>query len=73
MIPLPNESQEPQTYNVKGIDLKCPICNNDHFRTRKVLLNTTAMSFFNLDWANRNATCFICTNCTYIMWFFGED
>lgn len=66
-------NKEPQPFNVKGIDLKCPVCSNDKFRTKQVLLNTAAMSFFNLDWANRNANCFICSECTHIMWFFGTN
>ena len=65
--------QEPKPISIKGIDLKCPVCNNDQFRTKQILLNTSAMSFFNLDWANRNASCFICSNCTHIMWFFDND
>lgn len=63
--------QEPQPYQVKGHDLKCPVCNNDLFRTRRVQLNTALATFFNFDWANRSATCFICSNCTHISWFLG--
>jgi predicted nucleic-acid-binding Zn-ribbon protein len=63
------ENQEPQSFVVKGYELKCPICNNRQFRTKQVLLNTTAMTFFNLDWANRNAKSYVCSNCTHIMWF----
>jgi hypothetical protein len=65
------DKQEPKTYKVKGHELKCPICSNKFFRTKQVLLNTAVMSFFNLDWANRNATCFVCSDCTNMLWFFG--
>lgn len=63
------EDQESKTFIVKGYELKCPVCNNRHFRIKRVLLNTTAMTFLNLDWANRNANCYICSNCTHILWF----
>ena len=63
------ENQEPKSIVIKGYELKCPVCNNRLFRTKRVLLNTTGMTFLNLDWANRNANCHICSNCTHIMWF----
>jgi predicted nucleic-acid-binding Zn-ribbon protein len=63
--------QEPQTVEVKENELICPVCGNKYFRTRQVLLNTTVATFFNLDWANRNATCFVCSECTHIIWFLG--
>ena len=62
-------NQEAQPAVVKGHELKCPICNNGYFRTRRVLLNTPVATFFGFDWANRNAKCYICSNCTHIMWF----
>lgn len=64
------ENQEPQSFVVKGYELKCPICNNRQFRTKCVLLNTTAMTFLNLDWANRNANCYVCSDCNHIIWFY---
>lgn len=65
--------EEPQTIEVKGIKLKCPVCNNDLFYTRHAQLNTAVASFFNLDWANRSATCFVCSDCTHISWFLGKE
>jgi len=62
---------EPQTVVVKENELRCPICNNDLFWQKKVQLNTTIATFFGLDWANRSATCFVCSNCTHILWFRG--
>jgi hypothetical protein len=66
------EKQEPKTYKVKGYELRCPICENKYFRTREALLNTKMASFFNFDWANRAATCYVCSKCTHILWFYGE-
>jgi hypothetical protein len=66
-------AEEPQGLEVKGIELKCPVCSNGLFYTRQAQLNTAVASFFNFDWANRSAWCYICANCTHISWFLGED
>jgi predicted nucleic-acid-binding Zn-ribbon protein len=63
---------EPQTILVLGEPLKCPVCRNDQFFTRRAQLNTSVATFFNLDWANRSAKCFVCSNCTHISWFLGD-
>ena len=66
------KEEEPQPVEVLGNELKCPVCNNQLFWTRKAQLNTAIATFFNLDWANRSATCFVCSECTHISWFLGE-
>lgn len=66
------KTAEPQSVEVKGHILKCPVCNNATFYSRKAQLNTSLATFFNLDWANRSATCFVCADCTHISWFLGE-
>ena len=66
------KKEEPQTIEVIGRELRCPVCSNNYFWTRKAQLNTAVASFFNLDWANRSATCFVCSSCTHISWFLGE-
>ncbi|PLX19919.1 MAG: hypothetical protein C0599_10025 [Salinivirgaceae bacterium] len=55
--------------SIEGNKLICPICTGKQFWTRKTLMNTTGMSFFNLDWANKKATNYICTHCGYVYWF----
>ncbi len=65
------KDKEPQTVEIKGNVLKCHVCGNGYFWNRKAQLNTAAMSFLNLDWANKSAICFICSECTYIHWFLG--
>ncbi len=40
---------EPQTVEVLGEPLNCPICRNELFWTRRVLLNTSVATFFNFD------------------------
>ena len=64
--------KEPQAIQIMEKQLSCPICQNQLFWTRKAQLNTSLASFFNLDWANRSAHCFVCSECTYIFWFLGE-
>lgn len=62
---------EPKPYEVKGRQLTCLFCKNDLFYFRRAQLNTSTASFFNLDWANRSASCFVCAECSYIHWFLG--
>jgi C4-type Zn-finger protein len=64
---------DPQTVAVKGHELKCPVCNNKSFWIRHALLNTPIATFFDLDWTNRSATCFVCSDCTHIFWFLGKQ
>jgi len=57
---------------VAGIDLRCQICQHDHFFERQGQLNTRALTLFRLDWINPAARCLICANCGYIHWFMSE-
>lgn len=66
------KKSEPQTIEVLGEQLKCPVCRNELFWTRQAQLNTSVATFFNLDWANKSATCFVCSKCTHITWFLGD-
>ena len=66
-------AKEPQTVSVKGHELICPICSNNYFFSSRAQLNTAVATFFNLDWANRSATYFVCTECTHISWFLGNQ
>lgn len=65
------KKKEPKAVEIKEHPLVCPICRNNLFWTRKVQLNRSLTTLFNLDWADRSATCFICSNCTHIHWFLG--
>ncbi len=49
--------------------LKCPACGNDTFWEKQAQMNTAVMTFFNLDWANTTATCYICSSCSHVSWF----
>lgn len=61
--------KDPQYVSIKGKALECPVCGNKRFWNRRILLNTSAATFFDLDWANRKAICYICSDCNYIYWF----
>lgn len=65
------KKNEPQTVEIAGNSLCCPVCSNDVFWSKKAQLNSSVSSFFGLDWADKSATCFICSNCTHISWFLG--
>jgi len=62
-----------RSFEIKGKRLTCPFCGGTQFSTRKSLLNTRGATFLRLDWANRYATNYICTQCGYIQWFLRED
>jgi len=64
--------EDPQTVEIKGKALRCPICKNEQFRKKKVLLNTVVLTFLDLDWANRKAACFICSLLFFLAVGYGQ-
>ncbi len=81
MINLSNQTQstamarfskrKPDTVIVKDRKLVCPVCENDLFIETRAQLNTAVASLFDVDFANKEARCFVCSECTYIYWFRG--
>jgi len=63
---LGNGDIEVQVGNGK---LTCSVCGGQQFHERDSLLNTRAATFFRFDWANKEATNYICVHCGYIFWF----
>lgn len=59
-------------YKVGHVNLVCPFCQNDTFDKDYRQLNTKGATFFNLDWANRDAVILTCTQCSHISWFMNE-
>jgi predicted nucleic-acid-binding Zn-ribbon protein len=59
-------------YTAAGRQISCTVCGGGDFKGREVLLNTSGMSFFDLDWANKSAEGLICTQCGYIQLFMPE-
>jgi len=60
------------SYQVLNKEIVCPVCSNTKFVAKEILLNTSAMTFFGLDWANRQASALVCTNCSRIEWYFNK-
>jgi len=65
------KKREPQTVEIKNNPLTCPVCSNNTFWVRKAQMNSAISTFFKLDWTDRSATCFVCSDCTHIIWFLG--
>ena len=55
-----------------GKQLACLVCGAEDFTYREIKLNTSGMSFMNLDWANKSGTGCICTACGFVHTFFGQ-
>jgi hypothetical protein len=66
---LGKRAGEAKEFEVLGKQLTCPICGNTRFTMRRSLLNTRALTFLDLDWANRRATNFVCQSRGHILWF----
>ena len=52
-----------------GVVLQCQHCGSESFRHRKSQLNTSILSFFDLDWLNVSADVFVCDDCGFLHWF----
>ena len=66
------KKNEPCAVEIKGHQLKCPVCSNNRFFSRRAQLNTAVASFFNFDWTNRSASCYVCSECSHISWFIDD-
>ena len=64
-----NDDKTPQSVQVAGLELRCRICQHGEFWQREAQMNTAVATFFNFDWANRTATCYVCERCGYVHWF----
>lgn len=59
-------------YEVRNIQIHCPICKNDRFDLDYRQLNTRAATFFNFDWANREVAILVCKDSSHIAWFMED-
>ena len=57
------------TYQRAGRTATCSHCGCQEFEEREGLVNTTGLTFLDLDWANRSATVLVCRNCGHLEWF----
>ena len=58
-----------QMVEIAGAVLSCSHCKNQKFHKDTRLLNSAGASFLGFDWANKQATIYICDNCRMIHWF----
>lgn len=63
------KNRETAQLMVKGRATRCPLCGHEWFWERKVLLNSRGMTFFGLDWANRESRALVCDDCGHILFF----
>jgi hypothetical protein len=54
---------------VGGVELRCHHCQHANFSQRRVMLNTFGATFLGMDWANREAECYVCASCGFVHWF----
>lgn len=59
-------------YEAGNTKVTCACCGHDLFDKDYRQLNTKGATFFNLDWANRDAVILVCIRCSHIMWFMKE-
>ncbi|MFI6869222.1 hypothetical protein [Nocardia sp. NPDC050406] len=55
---------------LNGQLLTCDTCGHTTFEQRQWKLQTTGMTAMGMDWANRDATCYVCWACRRIHWFY---
>ena len=60
---------EPARYLADGKPIVCEHCGHQEFDEGQAQLNTAGMTFFGLDWANKNATTLMCDACGRIHWY----
>ncbi len=52
--------------------LACLVCGGTSYAQREIKMNTTGMSFLDLDWLNKSADGAICLRCGYVHTFLGD-
>lgn len=60
---------EGEAYTQAGRAITCSHCGNNRFWTREAQLNTAGLSFLDLDFLNKSAEVYVCTNCGHLEWF----
>lgn len=65
--PLPGGGSE--VWLATGAQLLCVVCGNRGFTRREVLMNTSGMTFLDLDWANKAGEGAVCRSCGYVHTF----
>jgi hypothetical protein len=63
----------PRLVRIGDFPLACQFCSYQLFYNQEVLLNTSGMTMFDLDWLNRSAVGLICAQCGHVMLFAGNN
>ena len=58
---------------IKGKDLICKHCGENLFTVQNAQVNTTGLTFLNLDWLSESADVFVCQNCGRLEWFMDQS
>jgi hypothetical protein len=56
-------------YEIAGRVLSCHHCQHKEFTRRLALMNTSGLSMLGLDFANKDAVCYVCDQCGFVHWF----
>jgi len=56
-------------FTAGGVVVRCTHCGGERFDAREALLNTTIMTFLDMDWLDRSATVLVCVQCAAMRWF----
>ncbi|MCM0676463.1 hypothetical protein NCC78_17475 [Micromonospora phytophila] len=64
--------RSPCVVTINGEIFRCVVCQGGLFTSRTIKLNTGAMEFLDLAWANKSSLGLICTNCGYVHEFLGD-
>ncbi len=58
---------------IAGHPLRCTVCGHDQFWRRRTLMNTPGLTFFGVEWANRQAENYVCEQCGHVLWFLRDE
>jgi len=64
---------EAEEVQILGNPMSCEICHHNRFYQREGKIQTTGLTFFDLDWLNASATCVVCEKCGYVHWFLPPE
>lgn len=56
-------------YTIAGKKAACPHCGGSHFHLSSSQLHSQGMTFFQLEWLDKNAFILICDGCSHVDWF----
>ncbi|MDI1460214.1 hypothetical protein QEZ54_04470 [Catellatospora sp. KI3] len=65
-------SRPPYVATINGDVFRCVVCQGGLFTSRSIKLNTGALEFLDMAWANKSSLGLICTHCGYVHEFLGD-